>query len=414
MKQKRGITVVSPMWGEREKTDRMVFSILHQFIDKKRNPFGINLVLVDDYIEGRKEDGTSYYSFYTSEEFKQFYDPEYIEITLIVNEEHKYQGESREIGFMAGKYPYFLLIDCDDMVAPNACDRYLCAIKENLKQKGLPPAFVTGLTYGFDTNLSQQIIPGNSIWVQGRCYNRDFITKHNIHFPTGINSRQGEDYPFMRMVDYAVDHDPGYQILSIIDETNDQCTAYWFPNPDSLSRQDPHYGQHLSGWTMKSSAIILDYYDEFNEKNGIEAEEDENYKMNLLNMVIYSFYNVLDFLKEVGSTDYIPKEEDWYALAEAASYLRLKLKNKYWDEICYSDVEDQLYGVKHYSDVRFTESWIGNFYDYINKDQPILNMNYQEMMNYCKELEFDEAKHEIHSQQVQAWKKRHKNRYDGE
>jgi len=66
---------------------------------------------------------------------------------------------------MAGKYPYFLLIDCDDMLAPNVCDRYLCAIKDNNKQKGLPIAYINGLVYGFDTNLFHQIIPGNSIWV---------------------------------------------------------------------------------------------------------------------------------------------------------------------------------------------------------------------------------------------------------
>lgn len=103
----KGITVVSPMWGERKITDRMVFSILHQYIGK-RNPFKIHLVLVDDYIEGRLENGDSYYKYYESEEFKDFYDPEVIKITIIKNEEHKYQGESREIGFLAGDYPYFV------------------------------------------------------------------------------------------------------------------------------------------------------------------------------------------------------------------------------------------------------------------------------------------------------------------
>ena len=51
-KKTMGITVVSPMWGERTVTDRMVFSVVHQFISDK-NKFKIHLVLVDDYIEGR-------------------------------------------------------------------------------------------------------------------------------------------------------------------------------------------------------------------------------------------------------------------------------------------------------------------------------------------------------------------------
>lgn len=402
----KGITVVSPMWGDRKVTDRMVFSVLYQFKDDS-NPYKIHLVLVDDYLEGRTDPDKSYYEYYLSDDFKRFYDPDFIKISIIINKEHKYQGESREIGYLAGKYQYFILIDCDDMLAPNVCDRYMCAIKDNNKQKGLPIACINGLVYGFDTNLYHQIIPGNSIWVQGRCYNRDFLLKHDIHFPTGTNSRQGEDYPFMQKLDYAVEHDPGYQVISVCDEENTQCTAYWFPNKNSLSRKDPHYSQHLSGWTMKSSASILDFFEEFNKKNDIESEEDENFKMRLLNMNIYSFYNMLDFLKEVASTNYIPLKEDWQALKEGVNHLRDKLKNKYWDEICYSSIEDELFNVKHHSDVHFTESWIGTFFDFINEDQELLTMSYDKMLEYCKSLEFDGVGHEIHSKQVVAWQKRH-------
>lgn len=403
----RGITVVSPMWGDRKITDRMIFSVLHQFISEK-NPYKIHLVLVDDYIEGRIN-GKSYYEYYISEEFKQFYNPDFIEITLIINEEHKYQGESREIGFLAGKYKYFLLIDCDDMLAPNVCDKYLEVIRQN--KKNLPLAYISGLVYGFDTELTSQIIPGDSIWVQSRCYNRDFILKHGIHFPKGLNSKQGEDYPFMMMLDYAFNHDPSYNMVSLITEENSQCTAYWFPNYNSLSRQ-PHYTQHLSGWTMQSSLMIINYFEKFNEENDIVDEEDEIIKEKILNMTIYSFYNLLDFLKEVSTTDYEPKIEDWEALKNAVKKLRLKLKEKYWNEILYSSVEDELYKVKNFSDVHFTESWIGNFYDFINNEQPILEMSYEEMIEYSNNLEFDEAEHEIHSPQVQAWKKRHEKEVD--
>lgn len=211
----------------------------------------------------------------------------------------------------------------------------------------------------------------------------------------------------MQKLDYAVEHDPGYQVISVCDEENTQCTAYWFPNKNSLSRKDPHYSQHLSGWTMKSSASILDFFEEFNKKNDIESEEDENFKMRLLNMNIYSFYNMLDFLKEVASTNYIPLEEDWQALKEGVNHLRDKLKNKYWDEICYSSIEDELFNVKHHSDVHFTESWIGTFFDFINEDQELLTMSYDKMLEYCKGLEFDGVGHEIHSKQVVAWQKRH-------
>lgn len=418
MKNKRGITVVSPMWGTREVTDRMVFSVIHQYISKQ-NPFNIHLVLVDDYLEGRIKDGQSYYNCYLTDEFKKLYDTKHIKISIVKNQKHEYQGASREIGWKAGDYKYFVLIDCDDMLAPNACDRYLDIIEkatektdENPEPK--PIACIHGLVYSFDTKGYEHKIPGHSIWVQARCYNRDFIEEYDIHCPTGKNSRQGEDYPFIRKLDYAIAHsEDKYQVVKIPYEENQdcQCTAYWFPNENSLSRQDPHYSQHLSGWTMASSNSILDFFEEFNKKYGFEDEEDEFMKHEYLNMTIYSFYNLLDFLKEVSSTDYEPLEEDWNELRNNVARLRSRLKEKYWDEIIYSDIEDMLYQVKHYSDCHFTESWIGTFYDYMDFrtiGTDILNMEYKEMLNYCKnELEFDSVGHEIHSPQVKAWVKRH-------
>ena len=411
--KEEGITVVSPMWGDRTITDRMVFSVIHQYISKK-NPFNIHLVLVDDYLEGRTKTGESYYNCYLTKEFQKLYDTKHIKITVVKNKTHKYQGESREIGWKKGKYKHFLLIDCDDMLAPNVCDRYLTMINtEAQKEDAKPIACIQGLVYSFDTDGYEHNIEGHGIWVQSRCYNRDFIYKYDIHFLTGLNSRQGEDYPFIRKLDYAIQHDKEYQILRLPYESNlnenCQCTAYWFPNENSLSRQDPHYGQHLSGWTMASSNSILDYFVKFNKKYGFEDQEDEFMKHEYLNMTIYSFYNLLDFLKEVASTDYKPLEEDWYELRNNVAKLRKRLKEKYWDEIVYSDVEDMLYQVKHYSDCHFTESWIGTFYDYINKNVPILEMDYNKMIEYCKELEFDSVGHEIHSPQVVAWTKRHNN-----
>lgn len=411
MNQKvNGITVVSPMYGELSVTNRMVLSVITQFISKD-NPFKINLVLVDDYIESRDKDNHSIYEYYLSDDFKKFYNPDQIEITLIKNSEHKYQGESREIGFLNGKYDYFLLIDCDDMLAPNACDRYLNIIDEFNKnsedERSL--ACVYGYTYGFDTHGYEQKIIGQSIWVQSRCFNREFIKKHEIHFPTGLNSKQGEDYPFMRKFDYALAHDDKYVAVKVPYDNNEdcQCTSYWFPNHDSLSRRDPHYSQHLSGWTMASSNSILDFFEEYNKKHGFEDQEDEYMKHEYLNMTIYSFYNLLDFIKEVASTDYEPIEDDWYALRDNVKKLRDRLLDKYYEEIIYSDIEDMLYQVKNHTDCHFTECWFGNFYDYMNEEHELLRMTYNQMIEYAHSLEFDGAGHEIHSKQVIAWMKRH-------
>ena len=403
MKKIKGITIVSPLYGSRNITDRMVFSVLHQFISRKE-PYKIDLVLVSDYIEKPDE-----YDYYISEDFKKFYDTDFISINLIKNTEHKYQGESREIGFIAGKYNYFLLIDCDDMLAPNACDRYIDIINKTLENEKKKVACVYGYLYGFDTNGYEQKIIGESIWVQSRCYSREFIKKHEIHFPTGLNSKQGEDYPFIRKFDYALAHDNKYIAVRVPYNNNEDCqaTAFWFPNENSLSRKDPYYSQHLSGWTMASSNNILDFFDEYNKKHGFEDQEDEFMKHEYLNMCIYSFYNLLDFIRTVSSTDYEPKEEDWYALRDNVKKLRQRLKEKYYDEIIYSDIEDMLYQVHHNSDCHFVECWFGTFYDYMEEESNILSMDYNSMMEYAKSLEFDGAGHEIHSKQVVAWKKRH-------
>lgn len=410
--QEQGITVVSPMWGERKITDRMVFSVIHQFISEKE-PFNIHLVLVDDYIEGRGPNNESPYDYYVSDEFKENYDTEHIKITLIKNKEHKYQGESREIGWNAGDYDHFVLVDCDDMLAPNCCDRYLGIINQELNQSNdpRPIACIYGLLYSFSTKGYENNIIGQSIWVQSRCYNRVFLDRYDIHCPTGLNSRQGEDYPFINALDYAIEHDKYFKTVKLpYGENKDcQCTAYWFPNENSLSRQDPHYTQHLAGWTMGSSNIILDYCEKFNKKYGFVDEEDETMKHKFLNMNVYAFYNFLDFLHEVAATDYEPLEEDWIALRDNVARLKKRLKDKYWNEIVYSDVEDMLYNIRHYSDCHFIESWIGTFFDYMNNDDlDLLKMSYQEMRDYCKTLQFDESRHEINAPYVQAWAKRHK------
>jgi hypothetical protein len=299
------------------------------------------------------------------------------------------------------------------MLAPNACDRYLDAINgfyDNPDNSGKNISCIQGLLYGFDTNGYEQLIKGDSIWVQSRCYNRNFIVDNDIHFPTGTNSKCGEDYPFIRKLDYAINHDGKYEVIMFNFQNVDspvQCSAYWFPNEDSLSRKDPHYGQHLSGWTMNSSLDIYKYFQAYNKKHNIEDASDEFMKHEILNMNIYAFYNLLDFVKEIATTDYEPIEEDWYALRNAVIELRDILKSIYWDELIYSDIEDTLYNVKHFSDVRFTESWIGNFYDYINKDCVLLSMEYEDVIKYGKSLKFDAAGHELNAPYVKAWEKRH-------
>lgn len=401
----RGMDVIIPAWGDLNIVSNSVLSAVRQWAPTDQKYPKYEVVIVDDWIEGRREDGTSPYDYFLSDEFKKLYDTDRVTVKLIINETHKYQGESREIGFLAGTYDYFVLLDCDDMLAPNCLYRYWEVLEKESLNK--PVACLCGNLYSFDKNEYVNIIPGNSIWVQGRCYNRNFIKHHEIHFPTGTRSRQGEDYPFIRCLDYAIDHDQSYQIITF-DPEKTPVFAYWFPNYNSLSRQDPHYGQHLAGWTMGSSLQILDYTKWFSEENGLSIDDDERYKQEVLNMNIYAMYNLLDWLANVSmDKEWKPKEEDWYALRDNVIKLREKIL-PLWKEYVPSDIYDMLHNVKHHSDVRFVESWLGTFFDYVDNLWSPLKMDYDQMIEYCHNLKFDAAIHCEDAEYSKAFVERHK------
>lgn len=400
----RGMSVVIPAWGDLNVVSNSVLSAVRQWAPTDNKYPKYEVIIVDDWIEGRREDGTSPYDYFLSDEFKKLYDTERVTVRLILNAEHKYQGESREIGFNLATYKYFVLLDCDDMLSPNCLFRYWECIEKESQTK--PISVIYGNLYSFDKGDYVNIIPGTSIWVQSRCYNRDFIQHHEVHFPTGTRSRQGEDYPFIRCLDYAIAHDKSHQTIKFKEGT--PPLAYWFPNYNSLSRQDKHYGQHLAGWTMGSSLQILDYMKWFNEENGITLQDDETYKQEVLNMNVYAMYNFLDFLANASmDKEWKPKEEDWQALRENVLKLKERIK-PLWKEYVPSDIYDMLYQVKHHSDVRFVESWLGTFFDFVEQEWEPLNMSYDEMMDYCHNLSFDSARHEINAPYVKAFVERHK------
>lgn len=403
----KGISVIIPAWGPLSVVHTSVLSVVRQWAPSTDKYPKFECVIVDDWIEGRNADGSSPYEYYLSDEFKSFYDPERVSIKLILNEEHKYQGESREIGFNAAQYEYFCLLDCDDMLAPNACYRYWEAINKESTNK--PVACCYGLLYSFDKNDYANVIEGKSIWVQARCFNRRFIHHNEIHFPTGLGSRQGEDYPFMRCFDYAYRHSPGWQVIEFNKETSERH-AYWFPNYNSLSRKDPHYAQHLAGWTAYSSLRILEYEKWFMSENGFTIQDDEAYKIDVLNMNCYTMYNVLDFLCNVSmDTEWEPLKEDWEALRDAAIKIREKIL-PLWDEYNYSDIYDMMYQVKHMSDVHFTESWLGTIFDYVSDLIEPLKYSYEEMIDYCRnKISFDYTNRlMVDSKAVRSFADRHK------
>ena len=414
-----GISIVIPMYGDLKTCTKSVYSAATQCLGKLNEVHPkVEIVIMADDIEYQMEhNGASEFDYFLSDEFKRLYDTDNVEIKIIHNLEkyggHVYQGGGRLFGMEIAKYSFCILFDSDDVLAPLTVRMYWDIIQKELVLKNTKKnIYKIGASFiSFDSNGYYNEI-NKSIWVQEYCYNSDFFSKFKLNdetiYTNKVNRRQGEDYLMCQIADYIYEHNMDKWVAINVDDIG---IGYWIPNYNSLSRKDPYYGQHLSGSTMNSSNTILDYMERYNEKHKIVDKEDEIFKHRVLNMTIYGYFNLFDFLKPVSITSYIPLEEDWELLVFNVAKLRMRLL-KYYDEVQYSDIEDQLYSVRHMSDCRCCNVWEGSFYDFMDgKDNmmKILDMDYNAMMEYCKGLKFDNgAINEIHSRQAIAWSERHK------
>lgn len=409
-----GISIIIPAFGDIKTVSNSVFSCFKQQLGKKDEPRPkVEVLIMNDDIEHKDK----YNCFLDMKEFHS----DDIEVKVIDNEMYMnssfklYQGGSRLVGAQIAKYTFCLFLDCDDILTPNCVRNYWDIIQENEQKKdNYKPIACIGATFrSFDSHHYQNDIGKDvfSIWVQGRCWNSDFMELHNLTdenvYRTPINRKQGEDYLFVNMFDYCCEHEENkWQRVM----TKDFICGFWVPNYDSLSRRDPYYGQHLAGSTMNSSNAIYTFMKEYNKTNGIPKENDEFMKHRLLNMNIYAFFNLYDFIWTVGSTNktvrpYIPLEEDWYLLRNNVRELRRELLSSFYDEIQDNDIVSEYEGVLHRSDARIHNTWEGNFFDYMRKSCRWFNYDYETMMKECKKLDFDDCNC-LQSKQVKAWKAR--------
>jgi glycosyltransferase involved in cell wall biosynthesis len=393
------ISAVIPAYSDISIVNNSVIGLATQWIPD--DTFQLEIIIVNDNPEKPEQ-----YDYYLSDGFKAVI-KDNINLQIIQNKENLGQGMSRNIGIKKASSDWVVLCDEDDIYAPNAIYRFWEILEKeyNDGEEKLPISVIAAPLYGFDKDGYRQLIPSNSIWVNSKLYNRRFLIKHNIWFPEGANSHRAEDYPFIRCLDYAIAHDNNFKRIDFNEESD--TFYWWFPNYNSRSRCDEHYGSLLAGYTMRSSNIIFDFFDKFNKTNGIDETEDEYMKHEILNMTAYSFYNFLWFIRDLACGWDDCKEEYWNTLVSAVNDLRKKLLI-YWDEIVPSDVVDMLYGIKNMSDCRFVESWIGSFEDFVENGHETLDMNFEQIKEYASTLEFDGANHEIHSSYVKAWEKRHK------
>ena len=395
------ITAVIPAYSDISVVNNSVISLATQWIPD--NTFQLEIIIVND-----NPDKGSQYDWYISDEFKKILKPN-IEIRIITHLKNSGQGVARNTGIDNAKYQWVALCDEDDIYACNALYRLWEILnKEHLSgEDNKPVSIICAPIYSFDKDFYRNIIPSDSIWVNSKIYNKEFLDKYQLRFPTDENSHRAEDYPFSRMVAYAANHDESFKRIDL--EKDVDTFYWWYPNPNSRSRKDKFYGSLLAGFTMRASTRIFDFMKNFNNKylpENKKREEDEILKHEILNMNIYAFYNFLWFMRDLSDGWEDCTAHNWIILRNALTTLRQQLL-PYWKEIVPSDVSDMLYQVKHHSDVRFIESWIGSFENYINKPTDLLLYSFDRLKEYCSKLEFDGCNHEIHSEFVKAWNLRH-------
>ena len=316
-----------------------------------------------------------------------------IDIRVITMPENSGQGLTRQYGIDNTSRDWFMFMDEDDQLGNGlaisqfvgAVEGYIYVTEDNcyildedgnkiLKTDQPEPALISASLFEFDDNHTHLIPSHNQVWLNSKLYNRKFIEKHNIRF-NKAQSRHAEDYYFTSCFFYCLDHDKSYCGILM----NDDGLYYlWYPNEQSQSRVDPHYGFMLSGYTMNGSENILKFIENCKTIDWDE-ETKEDYEGKILNMTVYSYYTFQAFIAHVKETDYIPKLElDWTILRDSCKWLRDKTKENY-ERYTYMQIISELVHVKENSDVQYTEPWY-KFEEYINGEVKEFNWSLEELM----------------------------------
>lgn len=251
-----------------------------------------------------------------------------------------------------------------------------------------PVAIASAPLFAFDDYSSYTIDNTNRVWVNSKLYSRKFIEKHNIRF-NEPQSRHAEDYFWMSCFFYALDNDSSYQGILL---DNNSIFYLWYPNENSQSRIDPHYGFMLAGYTMDGSVNILKYMKDTSVNNIPWTDDMERqYHEKLINMTMYSYFTFLSFVRHVTETDYVPKlEQDWYILRDACNELREMIQEdgNFEKYSCTEKIENY-FVVKNNTDVLFTEPWV-DFDDYIVKGTEELTWDFKTLLESKKTMKFTE------------------------
>lgn len=320
------------------------------------------------------------------------------------------EGNARRLGIKESTGEYFFLMDMDDVYGPN-CISKVNEIIVNENEKHHRVSMVEYPFTSFDVGYTH-IIEAYSIWVQGRCYNKEFVVSHNIE-STDLSSRAGADYNFMSKLHGIQDYydrqvqekkkEPEW-VRVICNQEQAYSWAYWYPS-DSQTRKCHYWGTLINCKTILNGIDAVQFLRNFEESKGEKSSRREYWKNDILNKCCYNFINLHDFLREctidpdwkkrVTNIDPISGEDNnlvMYDLFKRAyigvSEMGKEFINEWWDMSIWTTFGN----VWERSDCHKCQPWF-DFKTFIN-DPMSLNIfdfkDMKELISYCeKNYSFD-------------------------
>lgn len=195
------IDVIIPAYNSHKTIDKTLSSIAYQTISNKINVYIIN--------DGSKKDYKEYIDFYSN----------FISIKEIKIKKNMGPGHAREVGIQSSKSKYIMFIDSDDVFADNNSINVLYDLIEKNNVDLVKSLFYEETEQGFVEKRN------DGIWLHGKIYRRDFITKNDIHFN---DSRSNEDLGFNQQ----------FNLLDAKTLYIDKLTYYWLNNKSSITRKN--------------------------------------------------------------------------------------------------------------------------------------------------------------------------------
>ena len=163
-------------------------------------------------------------------------------------------AQARQIGLNISSKKYIVFLDADDMFYhPFALETMLMAIESN---PGCPLAAGNFVEIIRNPGLQMVKHKDNSVWLFGKIYGREYLVKHNIHFPS-YNANEDAGFNGKLQLWMAME---GLNLVTI-----DDCLYTWNFNQSSITRKDNYeytFNDSIIGYTINMSEVIKEIRDE--------------------------------------------------------------------------------------------------------------------------------------------------------